>query len=275
MQLFQQSSVVEKRVARRHYGPERIDAYAGAIFSNLIAAFIIIATTATLHVAGKTTIETAAAAAQALKPVAGDAAQSLFGIGLLGASLLAAGVLPLATAFSMSEALGMRRGVNLDFRRARFFLGSFTTLVALGAAIALIPNVPVIPLLVGVQVLNGVLLPITLVFLLLLINDTRLAGNLRNSRLMNVLGWGTFLLVTIAVVTLLGTVSSRALYLVAGGVAACVGAYEPIPGPPNFPLDGRPRVNRPQCPAHDGASPSQPPVRVYLRRACCRCSLHL
>jgi Mn2+/Fe2+ NRAMP family transporter len=205
MQLFQQSAVVEKGVARRHYGPERIDAYAGAVFSNLIAAFIIIATGATLHVAGKTDIETAADAAQALKPVAGDAAQALFGIGLLGASLLAAGVLPLATAFSMSEALGMRRGVNLDFRRARFFLGSYTALVVIGAGVALIPNVPFIPLLVGVQVLNGVLLPIILFFLLLLINDIRLAGDLKNSRIANILGWGTFLLVTVAVAALLGT----------------------------------------------------------------------
>src|SRR5689334_8976062 len=148
MQLFQQSSIVEKGVARRHYGDERIDAYAGSIFTNVIAAFIIIATAATLHVAGKTGIETAADAAQALRPVAGSAATMLFAIGLLGASLLAAGVLPLATAFSVSEALGMRRGVNLDFRRARFFLGLFSALIILGAGAALIPNVPLIPLLI-------------------------------------------------------------------------------------------------------------------------------
>src|SRR5205085_965978 len=129
----------------------------------------------------------------------------LFGIGLLGASLLAAGVLPLATAFSMSEALGMRRGVNLDFRRAKFFLGVFSTLIVLGAGVALIPNVPLIPLLIGMQVLNGVLLPIILVFLLRLGNDQRLVGDLKNTRLVNVLGWGSFALVTTAVVVLLGT----------------------------------------------------------------------
>jgi Mn2+/Fe2+ NRAMP family transporter len=205
MQLFQQSGVVEKGVARRHYGPERIDAYVGSVFSNLIAAFIIIATAATLHVAGKTDVDTAQAAAQALKPVAGRFAESLFAIGLLGASLLAAGVLPLATAFSLSETFGMRKGVNLDFRRARFFLGTFSLLIALGAAAALIPNVPLIGLLIGVQVLNGILLPIILVFLLLLINDERLVANLRNGRLTNILGWGTTVLVTTAVGVLLGS----------------------------------------------------------------------
>lgn len=205
MQLFQQSSVVEKGVARRHYGPERIDAYAGAIFSNLIASFIIIATAATLHAAGTTEIETAADAARALQPVAGEAAQAIFALGLLGASLLAAGVLPLATAYSVSEAFGFRKGVNLDFRRVPIFLGLFSGLVALGAGLALVPNVPVIQLLVGIQVLNGVLLPIILVFLLILINDQRLVGDLRNSRRVNVLGWGTLALVTLAVGTLLGT----------------------------------------------------------------------
>ncbi|HZB95558.1 MAG TPA: divalent metal cation transporter, partial [Herpetosiphonaceae bacterium] len=205
MQLFQQSGVVEKGVARQHYGPERIDAYVGSVFSNLIAAFIIIATAATLHVAGKTDIDSAQAAAQALKPVAGRFAEALFAIGLLGASLLAAGVLPLATAYSLSETFGMRKGVNLDFRRARFFLGTFSVLIALGAAAALIPNVPLIGLLIGVQVLNGILLPIILVFLLLLLNDERLVANLRNGRINNILGWGTTVLVTIAVVVLLGS----------------------------------------------------------------------
>ncbi len=156
----------------------------------MIAAFIIIATAATLHVAGKTDINTAQDAAQALKPVAGQFAEALFGVGLLGASLLAAGVLPLATAFSLSETFGMRKGVNLDFRRARFFLGTFSVLIALGAAAALIPGIPLIRLLIGVQVLNGILLPIILVFLLILINDERLVGGLRNGRLNNILGKG-------------------------------------------------------------------------------------
>jgi Mn2+/Fe2+ NRAMP family transporter len=205
MQLFQQSAVVEKAVGRDDYGPERIDAIAGAVFGNIIAAFIIIATAATLHAAGATDIQTAQDAAQALRPVAGDAAVALFAAGLLGASLVAGGVLPLATAYSASEAFGFRKGVNLDFRRAPMFLGLFTALVAVGAIIALIPNVPVVQLLVGVQVLNGVLLPIILLFILVLAGDRRLIGGLRNGPVSQVLGWGTFVIVTSAVLVLLST----------------------------------------------------------------------
>jgi Mn2+/Fe2+ NRAMP family transporter len=205
MQLFQQSANVEKGVARRHYGQERLDAYAGAALSNLIAAFIIIATAATLHVSGTTEIETAADAAQALRPVAGDFATTLFAIGLLGASMLAAGVLPLATAYSVSEAFGFRKGVSLDFRRAPIFLGLFSALIGIGALVALISSFPVVNLLVVVQVLNGVLLPVILVFILLLINDGRLMGDLKNTRHMNVLGWGTCAFVTVAVATLFVT----------------------------------------------------------------------
>lgn len=204
MQLFQQSSTVERGAARRHYGPERIDAYAGSLFSNLMSIFMIIATAATLHLAGKTHIESAADAASALEPVAGPAAKLLFGTGLLGASLLAAAVLPLATSYAVSETFGFAKGVNLDFRRARVFFGLFTALIAFGAALALVPGLPVIKLLVGIQVLNGALLPIILVFILLLANDRLLVGNLANSRFYNVLGWGTFALVTTAVALMLG-----------------------------------------------------------------------
>ena len=148
MQLFQQSAIVEKGVGRDDYGPERADAYAGAAFGNLIAAFIIIATAATLHVSGVTEIQTAQDAAQALRPVAGDAAVVLFAVGLLGASVVAGGVLPLATAYSVSEAFGFRKGVNLDFRRAPMFLSLFTLLIVVGALVALIPGVPVVQVLV-------------------------------------------------------------------------------------------------------------------------------
>lgn len=118
MQLFQQSSIVERGAARRHYGPERVDAYAGAIFSNLMSIFMIIATAATLHTVGHTAIDTAADAAKALEPMAGPLAEALFASGLLGASLLAGAVLPLATAYAISEAFGTPKGGNLDFRRA-------------------------------------------------------------------------------------------------------------------------------------------------------------
>lgn len=202
-QLFQQSAVVEKGVARKHYGPERIDAYAGAVLGNAIWACVIIATAATLHARGVTDIQSASDAAEALRPIAGDSAARLFAVGLLGASLLAAGVVPLATAYSVSEAFGFRKGVGLDFRRAPVFYGLFSVLILVGSGIALWPDIPIIGLLVGIQVLNGILLPIILGFILLLASDRRLMGTLRNTKVQAVLGWGTLLLVTGAVLVLL------------------------------------------------------------------------
>jgi Mn2+/Fe2+ NRAMP family transporter len=203
MQLFQQSSVVEKGVARRSYGPERTDAYLGAVFSNLIAACIIIAAAATLGVAGVREIQTAGDAAAALEPAAGKASQALFAIGLLGASILAAGVLPLATAYSISEAFGFRKGVNLDFRRAPIFLGIFSGLIAAGACVALVPGIPLFQLLISIQMLNGLLLPITMLFILLLINNRRLVGDMRNGLANNLIGWGSLVLVSAAVAMML------------------------------------------------------------------------
>ena len=164
---------------------------------------MIIATAATLYVAGQTNIESAADAAKALEPVAGSSAMALFAVGLLGASLLAGGVLPLATSYAISEAFGIPKGVNLDFRRGKVYFSLFTAFIVLGAVAALIPGVPIFPLLVGIQVLNGGLLPIILVFILILINDEKLTGNLKNSRTYNVLGWATFGLITTAVLVML------------------------------------------------------------------------
>lgn len=204
IQIFQQSSTVERGAARKHYGQERLDAYFGSIFSNLMSISMIVATAATLYVAGNREIESAADAARALEPAAGSSATLLFAVGLLGASLLAGGVLPLATSYALSEAFGVPKGVNLDFRRGRIFFTVFSGFIIIGALVALIPNVPIFPLLVGIQVLNGILLPIILVFMLLLINNEKLTGDLKNSRTANILGWGTFALVTIAVVVMLG-----------------------------------------------------------------------
>ncbi len=204
MQLFQQSSTVEKGTARKHYGDERIDAYAGSIFSNLMSIAMIIATAATLHVIGKTEINSAADAAKALEPVAGASARIIFGVGLFGASMLAAAVLPLATAYAVSETFGFPKGVNLDFRRASIFFRLFTALIVLGAVVALIPNLPVISLLFFVQILNGALLPIVLLFIMRLANDERLMRDLKNTRFYNFLGWTTFALVTTAVLAMFG-----------------------------------------------------------------------
>jgi Mn2+/Fe2+ NRAMP family transporter len=205
MLFFQQSSTVERGVARRHYGPERLDAYSGAVFSNLIAITMIIVTAATLHQAGQREIDTAADAARALAPFAGAAASLLFAVGLLGASLLAGAVLPLTTAYALSEVFGMPKGVSLDFRRAPIFFGLFTGLIVLGAGLSLVPDLPVIDWLVTVQVLNGVLLPVLLIFILRLINDPGLMGTLKNTPVHNILAWGTFILITAAVLIMLGS----------------------------------------------------------------------
>jgi Mn2+/Fe2+ NRAMP family transporter len=202
MQLFQQSSVVERGVPRRHYGPERMDAYIGAIFSNVMSIAMIVATAATLHVHGPKILQTAEDVARALEPVAGASARVLFAVGLLGASLLAGSVLPLATAYALSETFGLPKGVNLDFRRAPQFYGLFTAMLLIGAALALIPNLPVIQLLVVMQVFNGSMLPIVLFFLLRLAGDERLMRELKNTRLYNLLGWGAFAIITAAVLVL-------------------------------------------------------------------------
>ena len=164
---------------------------------------MIVATAATLYVAGQHDINSAADAAKALEPVAGSSASVMFAVGLLGASMLAGGVLPLATSYAISEAFGIPKGVNLDFRRARVFFGLFTAFIVLGAVVALIPNIPIFPLLVGIQVLNGVLLPIILVFILILVNNDKLTGDLKNTKTFNVLGWGTFAVITLAVTVML------------------------------------------------------------------------
>ncbi|MFN8608756.1 MAG: Nramp family divalent metal transporter [Vulcanimicrobiota bacterium] len=199
MQLFQQSSVVEARASRQHYGSERWDAYVGCVLSNLMSICMIVATAATLHKMGVTNIDSAADAAKALEPAAGRAASTLFAVGLLGATLLASAVLPLATAYAVTEALGAPKGVDLDFRRAPLFFSLYSLLLVLGAGVALIPNVPVMQLLVGVQVLNGCLLPIVLVFIMLLANDPRYMGPLKNSRLTNLVGWTAVMVITSAV----------------------------------------------------------------------------
>ena len=138
-----------------------------------------------------TVITTADQAARALAPFLGSFAPYLFGVGLLGASLLAAAVLPLSTAYSICESFGFERGVSRSFKEAPVFLGLFTGMIALGALIALIPGLPLIQLLVATQVANGVLLPILLVFILRLVNDRRVMGRHVNGPVKNVIAWGT------------------------------------------------------------------------------------
>ncbi len=188
MQLYVQSSVVEKGVTPDEYRYTRFDVIVGTITAGIVAVFIIVATAATLHPRG-IKVTSAANAARALEPVAGKYAEVLFGLGLLGASLLAAGVLPLATTYMMSEALGFERGVSRSWEEAPIFMGMLTGLIGLGALIALIPGLPLIPVLVGVYVLNGLLLPIELFAILRLINEPELMGEHVNGPTYNALAW--------------------------------------------------------------------------------------
>jgi Mn2+/Fe2+ NRAMP family transporter len=202
MQLYVQSSVVEKGVTPDEYRYTRFDVIVGTISAGIVATFIIIATAATLYPRG-IAVTTAANAARALEPVAGKYAEVLFGLGLLGASLLAAGVLPLATTYMMSEALGFERGVSRSWEEAPIFMGILTGLIGIGALIALIPGLPLISVLVGVYVLNGLLLPVELFAILRLINEPELMGKHVNGPIYNVLAWTIAIVVSALSLTLI------------------------------------------------------------------------
>jgi len=207
MQVYIQSSVVEKGMDEEDLPVARADAIIGVIFANLIAAFIVISTAATLHSQG-IELEDAADAAKALAPVAGVYAGYLFAAGLFGASMLAMGVLPLATAYSLSEALGFEKGLSRTFREAPIFLGIFTALLLIGAFVALIPGIPQIQLLLVTQCINGLLLPILLAAIVLLANNEEIMGEYRNGVFYNILAW-----------TITGAVSFLSLLLIAKTIA--------------------------------------------------------
>lgn len=196
MQVFVQSSVVEKGVTPEDYRRTKLDVWIGTVLAILVVFFIVVSTAATLNKHGLH-IESASDAARALEPFVGPYAEKLFAIGLFGASMLAAGVLPLATAYSISEALGFEKGVSRSFREAPTFIGVFTFLVAVGAAIAVIPGLPLIRVLLVTQVINGLLLPIILFAILKLVNDRELMGAYVNGRTFNVAAWLTAILVTL------------------------------------------------------------------------------
>ncbi|NLB97253.1 MAG: Nramp family divalent metal transporter [Armatimonadetes bacterium] len=214
MQLFVQSAVAEKGIRMRDYPLERLDVYLGSFFACTIATFIIITTGATLHRQG-ITIESAADAAMALRPLAGPYATALFSIGLFGASMLATGVLPLATAYAVSEAFGFERGVSRSFEEAPFFTGLFTVLLVIGALVALIPGINPIDLMIYSQVIQGILLPVTLLFIMRLVNDRDLMGDYVNSRLFNFAAWSVTVVVSILSVVLIVVTLQQAAGVIA------------------------------------------------------------
>jgi NRAMP (natural resistance-associated macrophage protein)-like metal ion transporter len=211
MQLYVQSAVVERGIGVDELRAEQLEVASGSIFANLVAGFIIIATGATLFVHGHHTVNNAADAARALRPFAGRFAEVLFGVGLLGASLLAAAILPVTAAYVIAETFGLEKGISRRPREAPVFVGVITALIAIGAAVAVVPGLPVIKLLVLVQVVNGVLLPVTLFFVWRLARNAELMGQYKNGRIFDLLAGVTVLATSgLSLVLLAVTLSGNA-----------------------------------------------------------------
>ena len=203
MQFYLTSAVAEKGIGVDELNLERADAIGGSIWTNVIAIFIVVATATTVGAVGGK-ITSAADAAQALEPVAGRLAEALFAVGLFGASVLAATIMPLSTAFVICEAFGWESGVDKRFGDARAFFSIYTFVLAAGALIVLIPGLDLLPLILASQYLQGLLLPVVLIFMALLVNDARLMGEHRNGRLANVLAWSAIAIVVALDAILLG-----------------------------------------------------------------------
>ncbi len=203
MQFFVQSNIVDKGVTAKDLGYQRVDVIGGAVAANFIAWFIIVTTGTVLYPRG---IPAASAqqAALALAPVAGQYATILFAIGLFGASLLAAFVLPLTAAYAVTEAFGFERGIDRTWSEAPVFVGIYTFVIVFGAVLVLIPNAPLITIMVMSQAVNGVLLPFLLIFMMIIVNDSRIMGRYINGRAYNAIGWTTVIVVIGLTVALLG-----------------------------------------------------------------------
>ncbi len=211
MQFYLQSSIVEKGVTRRQYKTSRLDVIVGCIFTDVVAWFIIVACAATLYAHGVRDIRDAADAALALHPLAGDWAYILFALGLFNASLFAASILPLSTAYTVCEGLGLESGVERKFSEAPAFYWLYTALIIAGAAVVMIPGLPLIKIAVLSQVVNGAVLPFVLVFMLLLINKKELMGEFVNKTTFNVIAWATtVIMVVLTVLYLYGRLTGAA-----------------------------------------------------------------
>ncbi len=191
MQFYLQASIVDKGVSVRQYKTSRLDVIVGSIFSDVVAWFIVVACAATLYAHGMRNIVDPSDAAGAMKPLAGQYAFILFAAGLFNASLFSASILPLSTAYTVCEGLGFESGLDKGFREAKFFYWLYSLLLFAGAAIVLIPNFPLVKFSILSQVLNGVLLPLVLIFMLKLINKHELMGKYTNTRWWNIIAWVT------------------------------------------------------------------------------------
>ncbi len=188
MQFYLQAAVVEKGITEREYAESRIEVIVGCIAMTVIAFFIIVACARAIWATGPRDIQSAADAALALRPF-GQYAYVLFSAGLLNASLFAASILPLSTAYTVCEGLGFESGVNKRFREAPVFYWLYTSLIVIGAGVVLIPGFPLVRMILLSQVLNGMLLPLVLIFMVLLVNKADLMREHTNSRWQNFVAW--------------------------------------------------------------------------------------
>jgi NRAMP (natural resistance-associated macrophage protein)-like metal ion transporter len=193
MQFYIQSSIVEKGVAVKHLAYSKIDAISGAAVTNIVAFFIVVACAATIFISG-VQVNNVADISAALLPLAGKYASVLFAFGFLNASLFAASILPLSTAYVVSEGLGLEAGVSKGFREAPVFHGLYLGLIIPAALIIMIPSAPLLSILYLSQVANGILLPFILIFMLVIINDKTIMGEYVNSRLFNYIAWATVII---------------------------------------------------------------------------------
>jgi Mn2+/Fe2+ NRAMP family transporter len=184
--------VVEKGIKPEHYAHSRLDVVVGCVITDVVAFFIIVACAATIFPTGMgAKIEAAEQAAVALGPLAGEHASWLFAFGLFNASFFAATILPLATAYYICEAFGWESGIDKKWSEARQFYALYTGIIALGAAVVLVPGFPLFRVILASQVVNGMLLPFILIFMLLLINNPKLMGKHVNGRWFNGIAWVT------------------------------------------------------------------------------------
>ncbi|MBV9404156.1 MAG: Nramp family divalent metal transporter [Acidobacteriaceae bacterium] len=197
MQFYLQAAVVEKGVDSRHYGLCRLDVITGCIVTDVIAFFIVVACGATIYHSNHPEITDVAQAAVALRPFAGKFASLLFAVGLINASLLSAAILPLATSYNICEGLGFESGVDRRFSQAPVFYWLYTLLIGGGAAVVLIPGLPLLKFILLSQVANGILLPFVLVYMLLLVNRVRLMGSFRNKPWQNGVAWATAIIMIV------------------------------------------------------------------------------
>lgn len=203
MQFYLQSSIVEKQINVKNYAASRLDVIVGSFFTDIVAWFIVVACAATLFAHGMGAINVPADAAEAMKPLAGPYAFLLFAFGLFNASLFAASILPLSTAYTVCEGLGFESGVDKSFKEAPFFYWLYTLLIVGGAGVVLIPNFPLVKVAIFSQMLNGVLLPIVIILMLLLINRKDLMGEHTNSRWFNFVAWLTAIVVIVLSIVML------------------------------------------------------------------------